>query len=70
MQENLKEGATVVMHDLQQRHVPIHDLCAELEDELEVFLNANSYLTPGGSIGFDPHYDWHDILVLEYPKKR
>ena len=65
MQENLNEGATVVMHDLQQRHVPIHDLCAELEDELEVFLNANSYLTPAGSIGFDPHYDWHDILVLQ-----
>jgi hypothetical protein len=65
VQTSLSEGATVVMHNLQTRHEPIHRLCAELEDELEIFLGANSYLTPAGSTGFDPHYDWHDILVLQ-----
>lgn len=65
VQMSLIEGATVVMHNLQFRHDPIHRLCAELEDELEIFLGANSYLTPAGSTGFDPHYDWHDILVLQ-----
>ena len=53
------------MNALQDRHEPIQVLAAELEDELEVFLGANSYLTPAGSMGFDPHFDWHDILVMQ-----
>lgn len=54
-----------MMHHLQHRHEPIRTLSAELEDELEVFSGANSYLTPAGSMGFDPHFDWHDILVIQ-----
>ncbi len=65
VQRNMEKGVTIAMHNLQNRHGPIHQLCAELEDELEIFLGANSYLTPGGSIGFDPHWDWHDILVIQ-----
>jgi hypothetical protein len=65
IQKSLAGGASVVMNYLEFRHQPLHSLVADLEEELCAFVSANSYLTPAGSMGFDPHYDTHDILVLQ-----
>ena len=65
IQTYLGQGYTIVLNDLNKRHPPIRHLCAELEEQLGAFVQANVYWTPGGSTGFDPHYDWHDIIVLQ-----
>ena len=57
-------GASLVLNHLHHRHAPIYHLCQALEEQLYSFASANSYLSPGGSRGYQPHYDGHDILVL------
>jgi hypothetical protein len=40
-------------------------LCATLEHHFSHAVHANAYLTPGDSPGFTPHYDTHDVFVLQ-----
>ena len=58
IQSNLDQGYTIVLNGLHNRHPPISQLCAGLEEQLGAFVQANVYWTPAGSTGFDPHYDW------------
>jgi hypothetical protein len=41
-----------------------------LADQLDFLAHANAYLTPGRTAGFTPHYDTHDILVLQIAGKK
>lgn len=59
------EGATVVFEGLQQRQEPLRRLCARLCREAGVRTQTNIYLTPPGSQGFRPHWDTHDVFVLQ-----
>jgi len=40
-------------------------LCGGIEQELDHVVHANAYLTPGNTSGFTPHYDTHEVLVLQ-----
>jgi ribosomal protein L16 Arg81 hydroxylase len=44
---------------------PLRALCAELDRELGHSCHANAYITPGCASGFTPHYDTHEVLVLQ-----
>lgn len=66
------DGYTLILTMLQQRWPAIRALCRDLEREFlargVIFsrsVQANLYLTPTRARGFDPHYDDHDILVLQ-----
>ena len=59
------EGATVVFGALQDRHEPLRRLCADLARESGGRTQTNIYLTPPGSQGFMPHWDTHDVFVLQ-----
>ncbi len=65
VQSEYRSGATVVLPALQRTWEPLRYLCAALEDELSHPVHANAYLTPGDSSGFTPHYDTHEVLVLQ-----
>ena len=65
IQSEYRAGATVVLPALQRTWPPLHQLCAALEEEFSHPVHANAYLTPGDSPGFTPHYDTHEILVLQ-----
>lgn len=65
IQSEYRSGATVVLPALQRTWPPLRQLCAALEDELSHPVHANAYLTPGASPGFTPHYDTHEVLVLQ-----
>jgi hypothetical protein len=65
IQSEYSSGATVVLPALQRTWQPLRHLCAALEDELSHPVHANAYLTPGASPGFTPHYDTHEVLVLQ-----
>jgi ribosomal protein L16 Arg81 hydroxylase len=65
IQSEYRSGATVVLPALQRTWPPLRQLCEALEDELSHPVHANAYLTPGASPGFTPHYDTHEVLVLQ-----
>ena len=60
-----RAGATVVLPGLHMTWQPLADLCSRLDDQLNHVAHANAYLTPGNTAGFAPHYDTHEILVLQ-----
>jgi ribosomal protein L16 Arg81 hydroxylase len=60
-----RSGATVVLPALQRAWAPLRKLCDTLEKQLSHAVHANAYLTPGGAQGFTPHYDTHEVFVLQ-----
>jgi ribosomal protein L16 Arg81 hydroxylase len=59
------EGKTVLVHSLQLRVPAVASLCRSLETALHHPVNVNMYLTPPGAQGFGPHYDDHDVFILQ-----
>ncbi|MFD4790044.1 cupin domain-containing protein [Streptomyces sp. NPDC058459] len=59
------DGATLVLQALQRTWAPVGELCAGLSAELGHPVQANAYITPPQSQGFDDHYDVHDVFVVQ-----
>jgi len=59
------KGATIALTSLDRTWRPLGDLCMRLEGELDHGVKTNVYITAGQTAGFPPHYDTHDILVLQ-----
>jgi hypothetical protein len=64
------KGATVTLPYLHRTWVPLNSLCIRLEEALEYSVHANAYITPGEAAGFTPHYDTHEVLVLQIAGKK
>lgn len=61
-----RQGATLNLVFLHERHRPLQELCAQLSLELSARVQTNLYLTPGGrNQGLLPHHDTHDVIVLQ-----
>lgn len=58
-------GATIIVNNLDQLAPPVRATLARLEAELGIHAQANLYLTPGGAQGFAPHFDSHDVLLVQ-----
>lgn len=58
-------GATIVLQGLHRLWPPLIDFTRALVDELGHPAQVNAYVTPASSRGFDPHYDVHDVFVLQ-----
>lgn len=58
-------GATVVLPALHLGVPPLGQLCRQLEADLDHSVHANAYLTPARTAGFAPHYDTHEVFVLQ-----
>jgi hypothetical protein len=58
-------GGTIILNHLHRRHSPLTSLCAALELEFSAPFQTNVYLTPARAQGFHPHFDTHDVLVLQ-----
>lgn len=58
-------GATIVLQGLHRYHAPLAEFVAELELQLGHPCQANAYLTPPGSQGFDVHSDTHDVFCFQ-----
>ncbi|WP_431234539.1 cupin domain-containing protein [Mycolicibacterium psychrotolerans] len=61
----LASGATVVLQGLHRLWPPLIDFVRDAVDDLGHPVQANAYITPPGNRGFDPHYDVHDVFVLQ-----
>ena len=58
-------GATLVLQGLHRTWAPIEAFTRELSAELAAPAQVNAYITPASSRGFDPHYDVHDVFVIQ-----
>lgn len=58
-------GATIVLQGLHRTWSPVIDFTTRLVADLGHPVQVNAYITPASSRGFDPHYDVHDVFVLQ-----
>lgn len=59
------EGCTVVINNLQDFWWPVARLVQSIQERTSFPVEANTYLTPPRSRGLKPHYDTHDVLVVQ-----
>jgi hypothetical protein len=67
-----KAGKTLLLTHLQNSHLGTARIARSIECDLHAAglllrkeVGANLFLTPPNSRGFDPHYDGHDVLILQ-----
>ncbi|GBE63693.1 hypothetical protein MFM001_01550 [Mycobacterium sp. MFM001] len=65
VRDNFADGYTIVLNRLEEYARTIGSLTHSIEVELNFPTRVNGYITPPGSAGFVPHYDPHDVLVLQ-----
>ena len=59
------EGATLVLQALHRTWPPLVHFGSQLSTELGHPVQINAYVTPPQNQGFAPHYDVHDVFVLQ-----
>lgn len=59
------DGATIVLQGLHRTWPAINDFVSTLAEDLGHPVQANAYVTPRQSQGFNDHYDVHDVFVLQ-----
>jgi len=65
VRNKLVEGYTVVLNGLERYLPAMAALSRAIEVELGFETQVNAYITPPHSQGFLPHYDDHDVLILQ-----
>ena len=58
-------GATIVLQGLHRTWPALQVFTRCLVDDLGHPVQVNAYITPESARGFDPHYDVHDVFVLQ-----
>jgi ribosomal protein L16 Arg81 hydroxylase len=58
-------GATIIFNSLQDRVEALRQFCSAVSEALRLRIQTNIYLTPKQSQGFDPHWDTHDVFVMQ-----
>ena len=59
------DGATVIFNHLHTRVPTLAQLCVALGRCFSSRIQTNVYLTPPDAQGFAPHWDTHDVFVLQ-----
>jgi ribosomal protein L16 Arg81 hydroxylase len=65
VRNDFADGYTIVMDGIEQYVRRIGTLARSLEVELNFPTQVNAYITPPQSSGLVPHYDDHDVLVVQ-----
>jgi len=63
--EEYRQGATIALPAIHRTWAPLTALCDALQAQWDHAAHANVYLTPGNAQGFTPHYDVHEVFVLQ-----
>ncbi|MGV0731624.1 JmjC domain-containing protein [Mycolicibacter sinensis] len=61
----LDNGYTIICNNIEKYLRPMSTLTHGVEVELNFPTHVNAYVTPPSAVGFLPHYDHHDVLVLQ-----
>lgn len=60
-----RHGFSVVINMLNHRLTAVGAAALELSDMLGFRVNANLYLTPSQTAGFEPHFDWMESIIVQ-----
>ena len=63
--ELFASGHTIVLQALHRFWPPLIEFAGALSADLAHPVQINAYITPKQSQGFSPHYDVHDVFVLQ-----
>jgi len=63
--EEYAQGATIALPGMQRTWPALAGLCNRLQAHFDHPAHANVYITPGNAAGFTPHYDIHEVFVLQ-----
>jgi hypothetical protein len=63
-------GATLVLQGLHRLWPPIQEFSGALSAQLGHPVQVNAYVTPPQNKGFAPHYDVHDVFVLQFAGRK
>lgn len=69
--EHYMRGATIILPHLHDSMSNLSEFCRSLEEVFSCHVQTNIYLTPeagadgGSNQGFPPHYDNHDVFVMQ-----
>ena len=65
VRNDFADGYTIVLDGVEQYVRAVGILARSIEVELNFPIQVNTYITPPGQTGLAPHYDDHDVLVLQ-----
>lgn len=65
LRNDFAAGFTIILNGLERYVGAVAALARSLEVELNFETQVNAYITPPGSQGFLPHYDDHDVIILQ-----
>ncbi|MFI9330491.1 cupin domain-containing protein [Kitasatospora sp. NPDC052868] len=63
--DRYRAGSSLVLNGIQDRFPALNQLMRALGAEISARININTYLTPAGARGFKPHYDMHDVFIVQ-----
>src|ERR1041385_5619049 len=63
--DQMRTGVTLVLDQLHNREPKLGRLCRLLEQQIGHRFQTNIYLTPPHGQGFTPHFDNHDVFILQ-----
>jgi ribosomal protein L16 Arg81 hydroxylase len=63
-------GATLVLQGLHRMWPAIQHFASTLSSQLGHPVQVNAYVTPPQNKGFAPHYDVHDVFVLQFAGRK
>ncbi|MEO7006254.1 MAG: cupin domain-containing protein [Terrimesophilobacter sp.] len=58
-------GSTLVLQGLHRTWPALAEFIRQLDEDLGCSCQVNAYITPASARGFDPHYDVHDVFVIQ-----
>lgn len=70
MIEGYRDGSTLVLSQLDRRVESLSRFCCNVQAGLAMRCQTNAYLSPAGQQGFNPHYDSHDVFILQVQGKK
>ncbi len=63
--QRYREDYTIVIDAIEERHEGLMRLCRSLDNNQGFNPQGGIFLTPPGNWGFSPHYDTHDVFVIQ-----
>jgi len=60
-----QRGSTIVLNELHESIPELGAFCRAVEEAFSSQVTTNVYLTPAANQGFPPHYDNHDVFVMQ-----
>jgi len=63
--ERYHRGSTIVLTHMHKRQKELMSLCRNVQRSFMMQCQTNVYLSPAGNQGFNPHFDTHNVFILQ-----